>query len=634
LLVLALGLTVAVYDIGLDGPFLLDDGVNLVETKIDAISTADLRGQLFSVNWPYPGARGLTRASLALTRHLSGDESRVFKYQNLMLHLLSGVLVFWLLLLLMQRRPPLGDTVAPAYLAAAVSALWLLHPLQVSTVLYPVQRLVIMSSLFMLAALIAYTKGRLLAATRPIAGLALAVAGVALFTALGLLSKENAVLTPVLIGLIELFILRFAFQRTDGSPPAKRIPRLFIALWLVPLALGALLASMHPALVIGGYEMRDFSLAERVLTELHALLLYLKLILLPLPSGMSLFHDDFPITRAIDLGTLLVGMMHLGLILLAVALRKRAPWVAFGILWFYACHTLESTVVALELVFEHRNYLALLGPVIVVVLLVGIALRAASTRRLILPVMTALALLLAFNTHARALAWSNMELLLRSTYEQHPTSTRVLAGLITLKFQQGEPDQAMHYLHELEDVSDIEPAPLLGAIELQCSQPSVDPDLFRRAIGRIESGIISAFASNSLRSLTNRALRGRCPALTTEQLERLLRSAAGNRRLGPGVDCHVFEMNTRFDIEQRRRAEARTNLATALETCGSRYYAALIDTLLVFSTDRGRLSWTLELLSEAATTPDKSDITDAFPDWISAEMITPAGIEQLRASGQ
>jgi protein O-mannosyl-transferase len=634
LLLFTLGLTVAVYHIGLDGPFLLDDGVNLVETQIDALDTTDIREQLFSVNWPYPGARGLTRASFALTRYFSGDEPKVFKYQNLMLHLLSGLLVFWLLLLLMHRRPPLGDAVAPAYLAAVVSALWLLHPLQVSTVLYPVQRLVILSSLFMLAALIAYTKGRLLAATRPLAGLAVAFVGVGLFTALGLLSKEIAVLTPMLIGLIEVFILGFAFQRADGLRTAKILPWLFTALWLLPVTLGAMFASMHPALVIGGYEMRDFSLAERALTELHVLLLYLKLILLPLPNGMSLFHDDFPITRAVDIGTLLVAMLHMALILLAVAMRKRAPWLGFGILWFYACHTLESTVVALELVFEHRNYLALLGPVLVVVLLIGMALRAASTRRLILPTMTAIALLLAFNTHARALVWSNMELLLRSNYEQHPTSTRVLAGLITLKLAQGEREQAMQHLQELEGVSDIEPAPLLGAIELQCSQPTIDLDLFERALGRLESGIISAFAAHSLRSLTDRSLRGHCPALTTEQLRHVLRSAAANGRFGPGVACHVFEMNTRFDIEHGRHADAQAHLSKALAACGGRYYSALINVLLVFSTDRGHLSWTLELLSDAATRPDKSDITDAFPDWISAEMITPAGIAQLRASGQ
>jgi len=383
--------------------------------------------------------------------------------------------------------------------------------------------------------------------------------------------------------------------------------------------------------------MRDFTLGGRVMTELHVLLLYLKLILVPLPSSMSLFHDAFPITRTLDWATMLAAMLHAGLILLAVALRKRAPWIGFGILWFYICHALESTIVALELVFEHRNYLALLGPAIVVAVLIVNGLRAADARHFTPLVSTVLLLLLAFNTHARALVWSNKELLLVSDYERRPTSGRVLSGLATLKFEQGERDQAFRYLHELQALSDVDAAPFVGEIELQCQQPDVDPVLFNKAQQRLESGLVTVFASNSLRNLSNRALKDNCPALTADELGLLLQTAADNGRFGPGVACQIYEMNARLNIERRQHAAALAHLQRAFRACGGPgdlHYHQLIDVVLVFATDRGRLSWTLDLLSEAAKTPDKRDVTDYFPDWLSAEMIQPDKIAQLRAEGQ
>jgi len=459
---------------------------------------------------------------------------------------------------------------------------------------------------------------------------------VTMFTAFGLLSKENAVLTPLLIVVVEVFVFQFQFAPT-GQPKGRLTAASFFALFAVPISIGVFYALLHFDSFVGGYRGRGFTLEQRLMTELHVLVLYLKLILAPLPASMSLFHDDFPITQKLDLGIALLAAGFAAAAILAAGLRNRAPWIGFGILWFFACHLLESTFIPLELVFEHRNYLGLLGPTIVVVVLIGAALRAAATRRLAFPVLSALALLLAFNTHARALVWSNMELLLVSDYKQRPTSGRVLSGLATLKFKQGERDQAFQYLHELQALSDVEAAPFLGEIELQCKQPAVDPELFNKAQQRLESGPVTVFASNSLRNLSNRALKDKCLALTADQLGLLLQTAADNSRFGPGVACQIYEMNARFNIEQRQHAAALDHLQRAIRSCGGPgdvRYRKLIEVVLVFAADRGHLSWTLDLLSKAAKTPDKRDITDYFPDWISAEMIRPEKIAQLRAEGQ
>jgi hypothetical protein len=43
--------------------------------------------------------------------------------------------------------------------------------------------------------------------------------------------------------------------------------------------------------------------------------------------------------------------------------RRRYPLAALAVLWYLAGHLLESTVLPIELYFEHRNYLPVLGPV-------------------------------------------------------------------------------------------------------------------------------------------------------------------------------------------------------------------------------------------------------------------------------
>src|SRR5699024_7915595 len=108
---------------------------------------------------------------------------------------------------------------------------------------------------------------------------------------------------------------------------------------------------------------RNFSTAERVLSQLRILPLYLQQILLPLPSNMYFYYDDFAPSRGwLSPATTLAGAAFLlGLLLAAWQLRKRLPLFALGVAWFFAAHFMTSNVIALELVFEHRNYFALFG---------------------------------------------------------------------------------------------------------------------------------------------------------------------------------------------------------------------------------------------------------------------------------
>ena len=123
---------------------------------------------------------------------------------------------------------------------------------------------------------------------------------------------------------------------------------------------------------------------------------------------MSLFHDNFPIQRSLDLPTIALASGYLALIAAAFRLqRTRNAAIGFGILWFFLCHSLESTAVSLELVFEHRNYLAILGPAFVLILGMSRVLGTPKLQRIAPAAMLGLVALLALNTGARAFVWGN-----------------------------------------------------------------------------------------------------------------------------------------------------------------------------------------------------------------------------------
>src|SRR4029079_2147496 len=127
---------------------------------------------------------------------------------------------------------------------------------------------------------------------------------------------------------------------------------------------------------------RDFNLPERLMTEARIVFDYLHWIVLPNLRELSLYHDDYVVSRGLlQRATTLLGLVAAPLIVaLAVYLRRWRPLVSLGVLWFFAAQLLTATVVPLELVFEHRTYFASLG---VLLALADLALhsRTGKTRR-------------------------------------------------------------------------------------------------------------------------------------------------------------------------------------------------------------------------------------------------------------
>ncbi|MDR1969342.1 MAG: hypothetical protein LBQ32_11730 [Burkholderiaceae bacterium] len=345
-----LGLAVLVYWPGLRGGFLFDDFHNLKDLGAygGVVDLETLKTFVFG-GVSGPSGRPLSLLSFLLDDNTWPSRAAWFKPTNLLLHLLCGLLLCWATLLLLRQFR--FDERQAQWMAVFSSACWLLHPLMVSTTLYVVQRMAQLSTLFVFAGMVAYLHGRsLLAVNKRVAYLWMTLA-VGIGTVLAVYSKENGVLLPLLLLVIEFCI-------PDSTRRPARTWRLLF-LGLPSLALLAYLAtfinfSENPWLG------RSFNQIERLWSEARILMEYLRLLLVPQIEGRGLIQDGYDISRGwLQPWTTLPSVMGVvALFVLALSLRKRAPLVSLAMLFFFVGHLLESSLLGLELYFEHRNYLS------------------------------------------------------------------------------------------------------------------------------------------------------------------------------------------------------------------------------------------------------------------------------------
>lgn len=343
---------------GLPGGFLFDDYPNLVLEPAWQLNslTLDEGRRALSSGIASNAGRPLAMLSFALNHYFTGLDPFWLKATGLSLHLLNGLLIYALcrrLFTLVRTEPTPGHWAA--FLCAAA---WLVHPLQVSSALYIVQRMEVGAATGILLTLLAYLRCReaQIAARRGWPWLLAAAAALLL----GLGFKETALLAPLYAFLIEVCLLRFA-------APAGRVSRPWIAAYGIAFVVAGLAYLCIAAPLVldsaGAYARRDFSLPERLLTQLPVLCMYLQQILLPWPETLRFYYDDFPISRSLfdPPSTALCGALLALLGGIAIASWRRWPLVTLGLGWFFAGHALTSNVWPLELAFEHRNYLPLLG---------------------------------------------------------------------------------------------------------------------------------------------------------------------------------------------------------------------------------------------------------------------------------
>lgn len=356
LLPLVLVATAWIYWPGLHGTFLLDDYQNLkpLENIGNPLTWGDI------ITFASQGVSGaidrfIPLASFALQYASWPADPWAFKFVNLLLHLANGCLVFWFSFRVARALD--CDKARVTTLALFTASAWLLHPLQVSTTLYVVQRMTEFSALFSLTGLIAFTYGRERAARGERMGYFWASIGLALGGALAIWSKE----TGALIVAFALVLEKTVYARFPDSGRWRVWRAIF--LYAPLLVLAVYFALSFQGLILPGYADRPFTPSERLFTEARVLVSYLGTLAAPQPANLGLFHDDYPISHGLfDPPTTAAAALFLGGILAAaMALRRSHPVLAFAVLWYLVGHLIESTFIPLEIYFAHRNYLPVAG---------------------------------------------------------------------------------------------------------------------------------------------------------------------------------------------------------------------------------------------------------------------------------
>lgn len=512
---------VVVYAPGLSGGFVFDDFVNIVDndkTIMTGLAPADWFAAAFS-GGAGPLARPLSMLSFSLERYFFGLNPFPMKLTNLGIHLVNTLLVFMLLkcvLLIHEKRSAEPfNLVSPVTLALLVTAAWSLAPINLTGVLFIVQRMESLSTLFMLAGLLSYATGRnLIEAGHEASGWRWVLGGLLGFGLLAVLSKESGVMLPLYAALLEWLVFGGG---QAGSLTRRRLVRLYLLVLFLPGLLG--LAWLLPGILSGtAFQNRTFSLSDRLWTEARVVWDYLGWILAPRLDELSLYHDAYPVSRgALSPVSGLLGALGLGaLLVVATTLRRRMPLLALGVFWFLAMHLLVSTVMPLELVFEHRNYMASVG---VFLALFALIFMGTAGRDELRTLRFALAFgvigIYAAMTFLRASEWGDPVRLANFESSRHPESPRAgyELGLLLSKLYP-EPQSpgfsmAVRSFEHSAALPDTSLLPLQALIYLHGKNSLPIPDLWwKDAIRHVETRPPSAQDVNALYSLINAQTTG------------------------------------------------------------------------------------------------------------------------------
>lgn len=459
-----LAITVMVYLPGVGGPFMFDDFANIVHQRslhLTELTPTALRAAIAGAD-AGPLKRPLAVSTLALNYYFAGLDPAWYKFTNIAIHCVNGALVYALLNLLLPLVPG-ASRARLQLLALGVTAAWLLHPAQLNSVLYVVQRMSSLSALFVWLALIVYVRAR----RAQIAGSGNAakrlLLGVPALTAAGVLCKENAVLAPAFALVIEWTCLRWRVAASVSRGSLFVFHAVFVAAPAI-VAIGWLAA--HPEWLRWAENWRPFSVGERLLSESRVLWHYLAIGAWPVPSRLHFYYDAIAHSRGLlqPLTTLLSLLAWLALTVAAFALRARFPLFAFGLLWFLVAHVVESSVLMLELVQVHRNYIAWFGP-----LLWLCATIAQLARNRTALAATAIALLVAVYaglTVQRAWHWGDQQRLVDAELATNPRSAQAhyAAARIDLVVyaESGDDARLARGLARLDHANNLDPG-FLGA---------------------------------------------------------------------------------------------------------------------------------------------------------------------------
>ncbi len=437
-------LGVLIYSNSLNCAFVFDDQPHITENSFIRITELSFEN-LYDAAFKSPHVnRPVANVSFAVNYYLGKYNTAGYHVVNILIHLINGILVYIFSLLTLKQAGILAPehSRAPQFSTAHISLfaalIFTAHPLQVQSVTYIVQRMNSMAVMFYLLSLIFYIGGR---STIVRWKRWTQWAGCLLCWFLALGSKEIAATLPLVLLLYEWYF----FQNLSKDRLKQNLKYGLGLVVLLGLTAYMFLGSNPLDHIAGSYTHRDFTLEERVLTQFRVLVFYLSLFFYPHPLRLNLLHPITPSHSLWDPATTLFSLLILVLLFgLAVCIAKKQRLVSFCILWFFIHLVIESSIIGLENIFEHRLYLPMVGLALMTAYLFFYFLSAHRTWVFIVPI--AIIVSLGTATYFRNKIWQDPITLWYDVISKNPQSSRAHYNLGSDLAQQGRLMEAIDHL--------------------------------------------------------------------------------------------------------------------------------------------------------------------------------------------
>jgi tetratricopeptide (TPR) repeat protein len=194
------------------------------------------------------------------------------------------------------------------------------------------------------------------------------------------------------------------------------------------------------------YNIREFSMGQRLLTESQVVLYYLSLLVFPNPDRLNLDYN-FPVALSLlnPTTTLLAISTLIALIAAAAYKAREHRLLSFSILWFLVTLSVESSFIGLALIFEHRTYLPSMLAIFALVIVCS-RIPAKGWQRVLVP--TLILMLFSTWTFQRNMVWQDEVTLRRDAAVKSPEKSRALAILANALERNHVYDEAEHYYIE------------------------------------------------------------------------------------------------------------------------------------------------------------------------------------------
>jgi hypothetical protein len=436
-LLVLVGVVFLLYSNTFNNPFILDDWSNITSNISLRLEDFSLKEIKESARDSQISTRPISYITFALNYYFHQFRLPGYHLVNILIHVFAGIFLYLFFKITLSLESQRQQIVVSNMLAFSAALLWVIHPLHIQSVTYIVQRMNSMAAMFYILSMLLYVQARV---TPAMLKKFLYFGGCLISGLLALGSKEIAATLPFFILLYEWYFL----QDLSISWLRKRL----LPIAAVAILFGAIvlfyLGDDPVARIMASYNIRDFSLAQRVLTEFRVVVFYISQVFLPHPSRLNLEHHFLisnslfdPFVTLLSLGLLLV--MFIGAILLA----KRQRLISFSIFWFLGNLVIESSVIGLEIIFEHRTYLPSMLFVLAAIVLADRLLKTARVKTALLVLVF---LVFSTWTFQRNMVWQDELALALDSVAKSPDKPRTHMVLGTVYKSQQKYDAAvMHY---------------------------------------------------------------------------------------------------------------------------------------------------------------------------------------------